>query len=172
MKIKKVIYNFLPYLVCIITSYIFFITSKKLESDYKNVIQGLSGAFISIPLLYIIYELAKKFSQKKLNKELFEYAKMQIDSEILSIINQIMKIVFPYNKISSSFKAINEFLSQKQNQIISILKNEKYLDELAKLIIEIIECINEWLDLTGREFLFNSEMFKININENKNNYSD
>ncbi len=100
---------------------------KKDYAEYKALLQNISAAFIAIPLLYFIYELSKRSSKKKLTKELFNYAKMQVDRELLTIVRQLTKIVQPYNLHDFSFKGLNSFLSFTEEQIKNILKNNKYL---------------------------------------------
>ena len=87
----------------------------------------MAAAFLAIPYLYLIYELAQKFSQKRLKKELFEYAKMQIDRELLSIVNQLAKVVYPYEKQDFSFQGIRNFLSQSSSQIGDVIEKGEYI---------------------------------------------
>ena len=127
---KKAFIKLWPYLICLLTGVgILFIGSglKKDYAEYKALLQNISAAFIAIPLLYFIYELSKRSSKKKLTKELFNYAKMQVDRELLTIVRQLTKIVQPYNLHDFSFKGLNSFLSFTEEQIKNILKNNKYL---------------------------------------------
>ncbi len=126
-KIKKYCLKLLSYVVCIIAAYVFFIIGKKINSDIKGLMHGIAGSFLSIPALYLIYELSKNYSQRRLNKELFDYAKMQIDRDVLSTINQLMKVVLPYEKVEISPKSIKDFLSQTKNEFISTIKTNEYL---------------------------------------------
>lgn len=126
-KIKEYCLKALPYFVCIIASYTFFLLSKNLNSDIKSLMLAIAGSFLSIPVLYLIYELSKKFSQKRLNKELFDYSKMQIDRNILSIINQLMKLVQPYKKVSLSSENVRNFLFQSRDKLITTVKTNEYL---------------------------------------------
>ena len=75
----------------------------------------------------MIYELVQQSSQKKLNRELFDYAKMQVDREILSIAHQLTKIVQSYEKQDSSFNEVVNFLSQDKEQIRELLEKNDYL---------------------------------------------
>jgi len=126
-KIKKYCLKLLPYLVCLIAAYAFFVLGSKFNSDLKGLMHGIAGSFLSIPILYFIYELSKNFSQQRLNKELFDYAKMQIDRDVLSIVNQLMKIVLPYEKVTLSPKDIRIFLSQTKNDLIVTIKTNEYI---------------------------------------------
>lgn len=117
----------LPYFGSIIAACAFFILGKKLNSDIKGLMHGIAGSFFSIPVLYLIYELSKNYSQRRLNKELFDYAKMQIDRDVLSTINQLMKLVLPYKKVALSTENIKTFLSQTKNDLIATIKTNEYL---------------------------------------------
>ena len=105
----------------------FFLASIQLTADYKGLFLNIAAAFLAIPFLYLIYELAQKFSQKRLNKELFDYAKMQIDRELLSIVNQLAKVVYPYEKQDFSFQGIQNFLSQSSSQIGDVVEKGEYI---------------------------------------------
>jgi len=111
----------------VLAGLIFFLGSIRLAEDFKGLFLNIAAAFLAIPFLYLIYELAQKFSQKKLNKELFDYAKMQIDRELLSIVNQLTKVVYPYEKQNLSFGGIQKFLSQSSSQIRDVIGNGDYL---------------------------------------------
>lgn len=126
-KIKKYWLKSLPYLICLIAAYIFFIFGSKFNSDLKGLMLGIVGSFLSIPTLYFIYELSKNYSQRRLNKELLDYAKMQIDRDVLSTINQLMKVVLPYEKVAISPENIRMFLSQTKKDFITTIKTNDFL---------------------------------------------
>jgi hypothetical protein len=126
-KIEKFLLQIAPYVACLITGLILYIVGTKLIEDLKALLLNIAAAFIAIPFLYLIYELTQKVSQKKLNKELFDYAKVQIDSEILSIINQLEKIVHPYEAQDFSYAGISSFLSTGRDRFRDILEKSEYL---------------------------------------------
>ena len=126
-KIKKYCLLSLPYFICIIAGCIFYALGSKFNSDLKGLIQGIAGSFLSIPILYLIYELSRNYSQQKINKELFDYAKMQIDRDVLAIINQLMKAILPYEKVAISPENIKTFLSQSQSDLVATIKTNEYL---------------------------------------------
>lgn len=126
-KHRQIVLRTWPYLSCILAGLILFLVGIRLGEDFKGLFLNLAAAFFAIPFLYLIYELAQKSSQKKLNKELFDYAKMQIDRELMSIVNQLMKLVYPYEKRNFSFQGIQEFLSQNRSQIQNVIQSSDYL---------------------------------------------
>lgn len=117
----------LPYLAAIIIGLFLYFIAVGVGQKYRDLLINISAAFIAIPFLYLFYETVQSFSHKKLNKEIFDYAKMQIDRELLSILNQLQKIVYTLEKKDFSDIAISRFLSLKKEQIENYLKENKYL---------------------------------------------
>ena len=125
--LKKRLLKSLPYLATIITGGFFYFLTSVLSEKYYNLLINIAAAFFAIPLLYIFHETAKSFSHKKLNKEILDYAKMQVDRELLSILNQLQKIVYTLEEKDFSNEAINKFLSLKKEGIEYQLRGNKYL---------------------------------------------
>ena len=124
---KQIFLKVWPYASCVFAGIMFFLVSIQLTDDYKGLFLNIAAAFLAIPFLYLIYELAQKFSQKRLNKELFDYAKMQIDRELLSIVNKLTKVVYPYEKQNFSFQGIQYCLSQSSSQIRDFIEKGEYV---------------------------------------------
>lgn len=124
---KRFILKAYPYGICIVAGTLLFIVASELNGNANSLLVGISGAFFAIPCLYLLYESAQKFSNKKLNKELFEYAKMQIDRDIMSMVNQLIKMVYTYDKSDTSFKGMTKFLSLCENDIVIELEKNEYL---------------------------------------------
>ncbi len=123
---KKILLKTLPYLVALIIGFILYFLSS-LNIKLHDLIINIATAFIAIPLLYFFYETVKSFSHKKLNKEIIDYAKMLVDREFLSVLNQLQKIVYSLEKKEFSSKAINNFLSLKKEILENQLSTNKYL---------------------------------------------
>ena len=126
-RITKVLLHVAPYGACLITGLILYTIGAGLSKDLNALVLNITAAFVAIPFLYLIYELSRKASQKRLNKELFDYAKMQIDREVLSIVNQLVKLVYSYEARESSFRGISSFLSTGKNQFKDVLEKSQYL---------------------------------------------
>jgi len=99
----------------------------KLDEDTKSLLINISSAFIAIPLLYLIYELTRQASTKRLNKEIFEYAKMHIDREFLNICHHLIKIIYPYEKQNKTFEGIKILLNLPKDEIIDEFRNNRYV---------------------------------------------
>lgn len=116
-----------PYTAALITGYFLYIIGSKIEGDVKGLVHNISAAFVAIPLLYVIYELAQRFSQRRLKKEIFEYGKMLIDREVLSIVSQLIKSVYSYDMRDTSFQGIQTFMSLEKDNIKGLIEETRYL---------------------------------------------
>jgi hypothetical protein len=126
MKIRKTSLRVFPYLTSILAGFLFYLIGIRLSENFKGLFVSISAAFLAIPFIYLFYQVAQKFSKKKLNKEISDYAKMQIDREILSIINQLSKIVYPLEERDMTLKGINNFLSIKGDNIKENVSKKEY----------------------------------------------
>lgn len=127
MQIKKTLFRILPYFVSILAGLLFWFIGLSLSGDIKGLFTGLTGVFFAIPLVYLFFQVAQTLSERRLNKEIFDYAKMQVDREVLSIINQLHKIVYTLEKRDFSTKGINKFLSLEKNELKELLSKNEYL---------------------------------------------
>jgi len=125
---KKKIISVLPLGVALLVGSIFFICSYfLLEENIKNLLINLSATLIGITISYFSYNKIQKWSDRKLQQTLFNYSKSQIDSEILSIINQIQKMIYPLDKRDVSFNGISKLLSLSEKDLINYLKEVELL---------------------------------------------
>ena len=120
------IFKVLPYLIAFCSGSLFFYFSSLVASEMiQSLFVNISASFLIIPLLYLIYESSQKIIHKQLNKEMFEYAKYLVDNEILSILNTISKIMFPYSK-ANLLPVIESLPYMKQEDIEKILGNREF----------------------------------------------
>lgn len=127
MGIKKNLLKILPYFASILVGLLFWFIGLRLSGDIKSLFIGLAAAFFAIPLIYLFYQRAHNLSQNRLNKEMFDYAKMQIDREILSIINQLHKTVYPLEARNFSQADVSKFLSLGKDDLKEVLSKNEYL---------------------------------------------
>lgn len=126
MKIRKTFLRVFPYLTSILAGLLFYLIGIRLNENFKGLFVSISATFLAIPFIYLFYQVAQKFSKKKLNKEISDYAKMQIDREILSIINQLSKVVYPLEERDRTLKGIDNFLSIKGGNIKENISKKEY----------------------------------------------
>ncbi|HEY55251.1 MAG TPA: hypothetical protein G4N91_03100 [Dehalococcoidia bacterium] len=127
MKANKYLLKATPYLISVIVGLVLYFIGLNLSENVRVLFTSLSAAFFAVPLLYLFYQVAQNLSKKRLNKEVFDYAKMQVDREVLSVTNQLNKIVYPLEEKDFSFKGINDFLSIKKDNLTELLVKNKYL---------------------------------------------
>lgn len=127
MEIKRKLLRALPYLASILAGLLFWFIGLRLGQDIRSLFIAIAAAFFAIPLIYLFYQRAYNLSQKRLNKEVFDYAKMQIDRDILSIINQLQKMVYPLQEKDFSPAGVSRFLALGRNDLKEILSKNEYL---------------------------------------------
>lgn len=125
--LKKKFLKSTPYFAAIITGGLFSLFALYSDEKFYDLLINIAATFFAIPLLYLFYETAKSFSNKRLNREIFDYAKMQVDRELLSIINQLQKTVLTLEEKDFSNEAIGKFLAFQRADLKSKLQTEKYL---------------------------------------------
>jgi hypothetical protein len=114
--VRKFLLKALPYLLAISAGFLFYILGLSSGSP-KDLFFNLSAAFFAIPALYLFYDIAKNISQKKLNKEIFDYAKMQIDREVLPLICDLNSILYPLSEEPLSEKMVSHIISLNRADI-------------------------------------------------------
>lgn len=127
MKIEKVILKAMPYLAASISGLIFFFTGNEINANFRGLFHNIAAAFFAIPLLFLFYELAVSFSNRKLNKEIHDFIKLHVDTEVLSIIGRIFKIVYGYDSLDFSFSSIRQFLTMDKGDLTLLLQGKKFL---------------------------------------------
>lgn len=66
-------------------------------------------------------------SKGLLNDELDEYLRVQVDTEILTIIDHLSRTLFGYENFDSSLKGVSKFLNLKNTEIKRILRKRDFL---------------------------------------------
>ena len=127
MDRRKWLLGGLPYVVSVLAGLLFLRIGLELDRDTGGLFTSISAAFFAIPLIYLFYQLTQNLSQKRLSKEAFDYAKMQIDRQMLSIINQLHKMVYPLESRGFSPTVVSKFLSLRQDDLRQILSSNAYM---------------------------------------------
>lgn len=127
MNIKTNTLKVLPFFVSVISGLILFAISKSASADFKSLLINISASLLAIPLVFMFYQMVQKFSNQTLNVKIMDYAKLQIDTEILSIINQLQKVIYPLDAVDNTLSGINKFSNLSKQEITTFLTNNKYL---------------------------------------------
>lgn len=116
-----------PYLICIVVGTAILVGAYSTDGLTANLLLSMSAAFFVIPCLFVLYESVKKASERHLNRELYEYAKMQIDSEVLSIASQLIKSMYSYEETGMNEKRVQSFLEKELEDIKKTLAENEYI---------------------------------------------
>lgn len=117
----------LPYLISLLVAFIILLIGYFVKNPYvSGLFNSISASFFAIPLIFIFYQCVENYSKSKLNKEIFEYCKIGINNEVLSISNQLHKIIHPLQGYKYK-NSIFEIFNLLENQIIEILQNNEFL---------------------------------------------
>lgn len=127
MEIKKMLLKIAPYVASVLAGFLFYFIGVKQSENIRGLLTNISAVFLAIPLIYFFYQAVHNFSEKRLNKEIFDYAKMLVDSEILSLMNQLYKMVHLLEEKNFTPKGINNFLSLRKEDVEKIISKNEYL---------------------------------------------
>lgn len=123
---KRIVLSILPFIISLFVGIsLYFIPIK--NGDLKNLFLNLSSTFIGITLTYLCYTSIKNFLERKLRKTLIEYAKVKIDEEILSCINQLQKMIYPLDEIDKSFDGITKFINISKDELKKLITQNEVL---------------------------------------------
>ena len=93
-KLKAFFYSLLPKLLVILIGIGFYLlASYCLEGDLKGLVMGIAGGLISIPLVFISYEIWQKKSQKKLNLSVYEFAERKVQTSISAVHSKLELLI-------------------------------------------------------------------------------
>lgn len=129
-KITKNFLKILPYIASLLVGLTFMgigLYLRIINEDLKDLFINVSAAFFAIPLIFLFYQTAHNYSQRRLNKEIFEYAKIQVDRDIFSIMTQLSKLIYNNKGGSPTFKDLNNLFTLKKSDIIEKIYEEKIL---------------------------------------------
>jgi hypothetical protein len=87
----------------------------------------LSAVFFAITLIFLTYELTKDFSHRKLNKEILDYTKAQIDREVFSVMGQVSKMIHTYEQEPTSGTVIGRLPFMSEEDLRSLVSRNRYL---------------------------------------------
>lgn len=114
---KKWIIIIYPYLICVIAGIAILIGAYYTKGLTSDLLINMAAAFFVIPAVFVLYESTKKASQRRINKELFEYTKMQVDTGLFEILSQVIKSIYPYEAVGVHDKQISSFLNANTGEI-------------------------------------------------------
>ncbi|MDD5022453.1 MAG: hypothetical protein PHR82_10060 [Endomicrobiaceae bacterium] len=117
----------LPFLTSILIAIVIYCIALEIENNIKELLINISASLFAIPIIYLCYQTFKNFVDKKLIYEIIEYSKFKADSEILSIVGQLKKLVYPLENRDSTLEGINNFLNLENKDIEKIIEKNQYI---------------------------------------------
>jgi len=139
MDTKRLLLKVLPYCASILSGFLFLYIGLVISQDFRGLFVNIAAAFFAIPLIYLFYQQARNLSQKRLNREMFNFAKMQIGADILSIIKQLQKIIYPLKENEHTLPVIDKFLSLDIDEIKRTISDNEYVGFQVFKKWEIVE---------------------------------
>lgn len=130
IKVKNIFLRLLPYFISIASGTIFYIAANKWIEDegLNGLIVNIAAALLSIPLIFIFYEVISNMCTKNIKNSLFEHLCFEINYIIIDVIKNTRKML----NITDELNEDSLFLFLKKDKIF-IKDNLVIQNELSKL---------------------------------------
>lgn len=80
-------WRLLPYIICITSGILVFnLVEETSSQNLKIMILGMSTSLISLPIVFMCYELVKYFANRKIRKEIREYIKIHTGKSLFALL--------------------------------------------------------------------------------------
>jgi hypothetical protein len=120
-------WKILPYVASICAGVGFYVVAGLVGGKLEALLIHLSAVFFAITLIFLTYELTKDFSHRKLNKEILDYTKAQIDREVFSVMGQVSKMIHTYEQEPTSGTVIGRLPFMSEEDLRSLVSRNRYL---------------------------------------------
>ncbi len=119
---KKLLIKILPFLVAFGTGVILYIVTDKFISDVglNNLLINVSAGLVSIPLVFIFYDVINKLTSRNLHNTLFESVTVEINNQLIDLIHFLASLIGENDPQSMS--DLDDFLELEHNEIYQKLK--------------------------------------------------
>lgn len=85
-KFKTAFHNLWPKLLVIAAGVVLYLlASYCLDGDFKSLVMGIAGSLISIPLVFVSYEIWQQKAQKALNQSVYGFAQGKVQASISKV---------------------------------------------------------------------------------------
>ena len=131
---KMLFIKILPYLVAFISGIILYFLTEKLitDSGLNNLMVNIASGLVSIPMVFIFYDVINKITSRTLHNSIFESVTFEINSQLVELINFI-SVLLKINTPSVT-EELDDFLELENNEIYQKL-------DIKKTDIKILETI-------------------------------
>lgn len=98
---QRLFLKILPYIICILTGIIVFLFEKfTIDPDIKNMVINISSGLISVPFVFISYELVKNITEQKIRARITGYIKFHIEKSLFGMLKYFYTWFFPTEKVA------------------------------------------------------------------------
>lgn len=139
---KKLLIKVLPFLVAFITGILMYIVTVKLikDSGLNNLLINIASGLISIPLVFIFYDVINIITSRKLHNSIFESVTFEINTQLFELIRFICSLL--QISVPENTSDLDDFLELDNNEILHklTLTNTQIqtLEEIKKQLLTII----------------------------------
>lgn len=139
---KKLLIKILPFLVAFMMGVVMYIFTEKLvkDSGLNNLLINIASGLISIPLVFIFYDVINKITSRNLHNSIFESVTFEINTQLLELIRficSLLQIPTPQNTSD-----LDNFLELETNEISHQLTLHTYQiqipEDIKKQLLTII----------------------------------
>lgn len=104
-----------PYILSLIAGSIFYLCAHLTGGNLSGFLLNISASLFTIPIVIYSYELIKEKISKESNRDVSEYVKMNIDSELLSLLDRVSPLVS--KKVAPGLEKVLVFLRMDEADI-------------------------------------------------------
>lgn len=139
---KMLFIKILPYLVAFISGIILYFLTEKLitDSGLNNLMVNIASGLVSIPMVFIFYDVINKITSRTLHNSIFESVTFEINSQLVELINFISALL--QINTPSVTEELDDFLELENNEIyqkLNIKKTDiKILENIKSNLMSVI----------------------------------
>ena len=140
---KKLMFKLLPYIVCVIIGFTLFFIQFFIDNfDIQNLVLNVAAGFISVSCVFLSYELAKFFIERKMRNKIITYMQYHIENSLFVIVKYFFAWFYPTerNTIILTDDRLDMLFSLNQQMLEKFFMERKMLGFfIYKNITPVIE---------------------------------
>lgn len=145
---KTLFLKILPYAFSLLGGVVVYIVTIYIEdNDLSDLMVNVAAGLLSIPLIFICYELVRNVSTSKINKELSEHLNLEINHNLRGIIKAMQTLVPPKSENFDVYLALPiqevkkrldtegadmQLLLEKKSSIDKLIVGNKHVELLSR----------------------------------------
>ena len=143
---QRLFLKILPYIIFILTGIIVFLFEKfTIDPDIKNMVINISSGLISVPFVFISYELVKNITEQKIRARITGYIKFHVEKSLFGMLKYFYTWFFPTEKVAITLTdAKLNFLFDMET-----LKIERFFMERKMLGFFVYKDISSFIEELG-----------------------